>query len=377
MKIGLVIDDHMGRPGGVQQYVRGLYHYLRRHGYEAVIFAGGGGTAEERVVALGRSVPFRGSGSSTSIPMTFETPHALRALLRRERCDVLHVMAPYAPTLSGRLLVQSASAHVMTLLVALEPAWWADLLGIFARFQWRSLRRYDARIAISMVAAATGRILYGGQYELVPCGVDLDAFQTHIVPLPEWRDEHVNLVYVGRLEARKGVAHLLRAYALLRSQYSNLRLLIGGDGPERCALEQLAAHLELKNIHFLGYVPADRLPRLLASGDIFCAPATHAESFGIILVEAMAAGLPIVAAGNRGYRELLSAHEGNLVVRPADHRGFAGALAALIEAPALRQRIGQRNQNGAQRYSWECVGQQIVALYERVLAARRGHIHEG
>lgn len=373
MKVGLIIDDHMGRPGGVQEYVRGLYHYLVDQGHEAVIFAGGGGQGEERIIPLGRSLAFRGSGSSSSFPLTLHSPIALRRLLQAERCDVLHVMAPYSPTLSGRLLVQETGrpiVRVMTLLVALEPHWWAQLLGVAARFQWRSLRRFDARLALSPLAAETGQALYGDTYHIIPCGVDIRAFRPDVAPIPALRDERVNLLYVGRLEARKGVAYLLQSYALLQRQFSNLRLIIGGDGPERIVLQQLARKLQLRQVEFLGYVPAADLPRLLVSGDIFCAPATHAESFGIVLIEAMAAGLPIVAAGNRGYRDLLQAHLGNLVVAPGSPRGMAGALSVLIQAPQLREKVGRRNAQAALRYGWNIVGQEIVSVYERKLGSK-------
>lgn len=372
MKIGFVIDDHMGRPGGVQEYVRGLVHFVQRQGHEAVIFAGGGGgTGTERVVALGRSLPFRGSGSSSSLPLTWKRGRALRQLLAREACDVLHVMAPYAPTLSGRLLVHSEAAHVLTLLVALEPWWWRQALGILAQAQWRSVRRFQARLAISPIAAATGRALYGGHYEIVPCGVDVQAFRPDVVPLAPWRDHKLNVLYVGRLEARKGVRHLLDAWALVQRQFPKLRLLVGGDGPERAALEAQATALALRDVVFLGYVSRQDLPALFAAADLFCAPATHAESFGIVLIEALAAGLPIVAAANQGYRALLMQHPGNFIVPPGDARALAGALATLLASPQARQMVGTRNARAAGRYDWDVVGAEVLAVYERIVGARR------
>jgi phosphatidylinositol alpha-mannosyltransferase len=376
MKVGFVIDDHMARPGGVQEYVRGLYRYLRNQGHDVVIFSSGGGRPQDdlRLIALGAALPLSASGSSTSVPLTTATPAQLRHLLAHEACDVLHVMAPYSPTLSGRLLVQSEAAHVLTFLVAIEPGVYRALLGSCARLQWRSLRRFQARIAISETAAQTGRALYGGQYELIPCGVDTSQITPDVSPLPALSDGYTNLVYVGRLEQRKGVAHLIRAFARLQRQYPRLRLVLGGDGPERAALEQLVRQLGLERVVFLGYVPAADLPRLLAAADLFCAPATYAESFGIVLVEAMAAGLPIVAAANAGYAGLLAAHPGNLLVPPGNDRALAGAIAILVEQPEYARELGARNRDAAQQYSWEHVGQTILALYDHVCAARRKSI---
>lgn len=374
MKVGLVIDDHMGRPGGVQEYLRGLYHYLLRHGHDALILSSAGGRPVDnlRLIQLGGALHLKGSGSTTSIPVTLASPTHLRALLQREACDILHVMAPYSPTLSGRLLLHSEAAHVLTFLVAIEPGLYRAALGTLAKLQWRSLHRFDARIAISATAAATGRALYGGSYTIIPCGVDVSQFRPDVAPLPPLMDGDQNLVYVGRLEQRKGVAHLIRAFALLERQYPRLRLVIGGDGPERAALERLAAQLGLQRVLFLGYVPSANLPRLLAAADLFCAPATYAESFGIVLIEAMAAGLPIVAAANAGYAGLLAAHPGNLSVPPGNARALAGAIAALIERPDYCQWLGAQNRMAVAGYSWDSVGDQIVSVYKRILANRNG-----
>lgn len=372
MKIGLVIDDHMARPGGVQEYVRGLYRYLLQHGHQAVIFSSAGGYPADdlRVIPLGSALPLQGSGSTTSIPLTLASPSELRRLLAREACDLLHIMAPYSPTLSGRLLVQSDAAHVMTFLVAIEPGLYRQLLGALARMQQRSLRRFHARIALSTTAAETAQALYGGSYTLIPSGVDTAQFRPDVPPLAGLGGAGPNLLYVGRLERRKGVADLVRAFARLQRQYPDLNLIIGGDGPERAALEQLAAQLQLERVRFLGYVPAADLPRLFAAADLFCAPATYAESFGIVLIEAMAAALPIVAAANAGYAGLLAAHPGNLLVPPGDDRAMAGAIAALVEQPVYRRSVGQRNRVAAARYSWATVGAELVQLYERLIAAR-------
>ncbi len=369
MKIGFVVDDHMGRPGGVQEYVRGLRGYLESHGHRTVVFSGGGGPPEQGMLPLGISLPLRGSGSSTSIPLTLAPSTHLKRLLDREGCDLLHVMAPYSPTLSGRLLVHSHAAHVMTFLVAIEPPLYRRLLGLLARFQWRSLRRVDARIAISHAAAESARQLYGGTYRIVPVGVEVERFELSARGAPPAR-EPLTILYVGRLERRKGVAHLLRAVGRLQRQMPGIRLEIGGGGPERASLDRLADELSLSDTHFLGYVAPKDLPGLFHRADIFCAPATHAESFGIVLVEAMAAGLPIIAAANAGYAEVLAAHPGNLLVPASDDRALAGALAALAGAPEYRSVVGRRNLAGARRYSWSVVGARIVEIYEAALARR-------
>lgn len=365
VKIGFVLDDHMGRPGGVQEYVRGLKDYLEAQGHTTVIFCGAGGPSEPSVIGMGYSMPLRGSGSSTSVPLTLASPRRLRRLLAREACDILHVMAPYSPTLSGRLLAQSSAAHIMTFLVALEPPWRRRLLGLLARTQARSLHRFHGRMAISRAAEQSALALYGGDYRIVPVGVKLDRFrpmadEPGCIPRPSG----ATILCLGRLEQRKGVRTLLQAVARLQRHAPDIWLCIGGDGPERPALERLAAELNLSNVHFLGYVPAEDLPGLMRSADIFCAPATQAESFGLVLIEAMASGLPIIASANAGYAEVLGANPGNLLVPPRDDLALAGALDALAAAPEYRRELGRRNLQAAQRYRWEAVGATIMQVYE-------------
>jgi len=372
VKVGFVIDDHMGRPGGVQEYIRGLRQYLRSEGHTSVVFTGAGGPPEDQVIPLGISLPLRGSGSSTSVACTLHSPARLRSILEREACDVLHVMAPYSPTLSGRLLMQSRAAHVMTFLVAVEPAWYRRLLIPTARAQWRSLARFHRRVAISRAALQSAQTFYPGDYELLPVGMELERFRPPSPPRTCSRDGTVTVLYLGRLEQRKGVARLLRAMALLRPQAPHVRVRIAGDGPERATLERLAGELDLSGVEFLGYVPGEELPALLHSADIFCAPSTHAESFGIVLIEAMAAGLPIIAAANAGYAEVLGNHPGNLLVPPGDARALAGALATLLLSPDYLCRVGARNMDGVERYGWRSVGAALLRVYDEALAAAAG-----
>ncbi len=367
MHIGFIIDDHMGRPGGVQEYVRGLRRYVEGQGHSTVIFSSSGGSEERGVVPLGTPLPLRGSGSTTSVALSLHSPAKLRTLLAREVCDILHVMAPYSPTLSGRLVVQSQAAHVMTFLVAIEPPWYRTLVAAAARTQHRSLRRFDQRIAISHAAERSARTLYGGRYTIIPPGVDIKRFH---LATPRPAADDCTIVYLGRMEQRKGVATLLQAMALLQRQSPHVRLNIGGNGPERPSLERLAAELGLANVRFLGYVPSDDLPTLLQEADIFCAPATHAESFGIVLIEAMAAGLPMVAAANEGYAEVMAAHPANLLVPAGDARTLAAALQVFVDAPEYRRTVGERNSADAQRYGWDAVGAATLAVYQEALSRR-------
>lgn len=380
MKIGFLLDDHMYRPGGVQEYVRGMYRYLHRHGHEAVIFSGGSqftAPLPERVIPLGLSLPTKGSGSSSSLPIVLKSVAALRRILQTEACDVLHVQTPYSPTLSGRLLAASNAAHVCSFHIRIDDPVRLRLLSWAARLQRPSFRRIHKRIAISQAAEETAQILFPGRYERVGVGVNIGRY-TAAATLPrlaQFNDARITIITVGRLEDRKGIAHLLRAYAVLERSYGDaLRLVIVGDGPQREQLQALARALGLRSVEWLGFVDHALLPHVMASADMFCAPATGQESFGYVLVEAMAAGLPIVGFANAGYAEVLAQHPGNLAVPVGDDRALAGGLGTFIASPALRSQVSAANRSSADRHSWETVGGQIMQVYAAALHQRRQQI---
>jgi phosphatidylinositol alpha-mannosyltransferase len=378
MKIGFLMDDHMHRPGGVQEYVRGMYRYLLRKGHEAVIFSGGSqfspDTLNERVIQLGFSMPTTGSGSSSSLPIVLSSNRKLRQLLRDEACDVLHVQTPFSPTLSGRLLALSEAAHICSFHIRIDDPIRLRLLGWAARLQRPSFRHIHQRIAISQAAEDTAQALFPGHYQRVGVGVNIRRFvaAAELPRLAEFNDGRVTIITVGRLEERKGIAHLLRAYALLERDHGDaVRLVIAGDGPQREQLHALAAQLGLRSVHWLGFVDNAALPQLMASADIFCAPATAQESFGYVLVEAMAARLPVVGFANAGYAEVLAQHPGNLAVPVGDERALAGAIGAFIASPPLRRHVSAANRSSVERHSWEHVGAQVMQVYEQALATRR------
>lgn len=378
MKIGFVLDDHLHRPGGVQEYVRDLYRYLETHGHQAVIFCGGSqfeNTFSERVIQIGMALPVKGSGSSTSIPIAFQPPWELRRLLRRENCDILHIQAPFSPTLSGRMLAHSDAAHVLSFHIRIDDQLRLNLFSALARLQTLSLRRIHARIAVSPAARETADDLYhGGEYAIIGVGVDIAPFRAaHRLPrLPRYADNRITLMAVGRLEERKGIDRLLRAYARLEREHGDaLRLVIAGDGPERDRLRQLERELGLRTVEWPGYVERELLPHLMCSADVFCAPALAQESFGKVLVEAMAAGLPIAAFANAGYAGVLRDHPGNLLAPVGDERALAGAIGALVASKALRREVGRRNYQAAELYSWEALGPRVLQVYEQALERKR------
>ncbi len=199
-------------------------------------------------------------------------------------------------------------------------------------------------------------------------------------PIRHLRDDKMNILFVGRLEKRKGLGDLLRAYEFMRSRVTNARLIIVGDGPLRGSAESFISRHRLPDVVMAGFVPDFVLPRYYDSADIFCAPATGRESFGIVLLEAMACALPVVATEVPGYMSVLEPGKDSLTVRPKSWAELGAALVILARDPELRRRMGAAGFEKAKQYSWSSVATQVIEVYEEARAAARGsvesHVHD-
>ena len=175
---------------------------------------------------------------------------------------------------------------------------------------------------------------------------------------------------MGRLENRKGLKHLLRAWAYVRRQFEDARLIVVGEGRPRRGYERYVERQGWGEVVFAGFVPDDELIRYFHSCDVFCAPSTGQESFGIVLLEAMAAGRPIVASRIPGYDEVLTDEVEGLLVEPKNEGELATALARLLADPQTRRKMGRAGQRKARRYRWDVVAASVLNYYEEVLEAR-------
>jgi len=175
----------------------------------------------------------------------------------------------------------------------------------------------------------------------------------------------VNILFVGRMEKRKGLGDLLRAFRFLQERVARTRLIVVGDGPLRSSVESYVARHRVPNVVLAGYVPEQVKPRYFASADIFCAPATGAESFGIVLLEAMASGLPVVATEVPGYMSVLEPGKDSVSVQPKRWRELGSALVILVRDAEMRRRLGAAAHERAQRYSWDRVASEIVEIYQQ------------
>jgi len=241
-------------------------------------------------------------------------------------------------------------------------------------FLKRWARKLDGRIAVSKPALEFASKYFPGDFDIIPNGVDVEHFSPDVLPIADFCDGKVNILFVGRLEKRKGLSYLLKAYKRVKQEISDSRLIIVGPGTRLRHKYEKQVMLEgIKDVAFVGHTSYDELPRFYKTADIFCAPATSWESFGIVLLEAMAVGKPVIASNIDGYASVVTHGVDGLLVPPKDEEKLAQALISLIRDESLRQQMGTKGRLKAQNYSWEHVARRVLDYYTRVLSESAGN----
>jgi phosphatidyl-myo-inositol alpha-mannosyltransferase len=366
MKIGLVTPYVYPLPGGVNAHVRFLYENLRQCGHDVRIITSSHGlqrSSQGDVIRVGKGFSMPSNGSVGTITLSPRFPSQVAAILERERFDLLHFHEPFVPFLSLVVLRESKSVNVATFhaYAGFSPAMELGqrTLGTYAR-------RLHGRIAVSAAARHFADRFFPGDYKVIPNGVDIGRFE-RAVPIARWQDGTPNILFVGRLEDRKGLPHLLKAFRLVRKSGTDARLLVVGSGPQEREARRYVMTRGLANVEFLGRVTDEEKAQLFRTADIYCSPATGRESFGIVLLEAMAAGAPIVCSDIHGYKGVVQRGRQAILVPPGDAKTMAAALMQLIEDPAMRARMGASGRERAEQFSWERVTDKVTDYYGFVI----------
>jgi phosphatidylinositol alpha-mannosyltransferase len=371
MRIALVSAYDYAHPGGVTEHVRHLAAGLRRRGHDITVFApcsdADYADTHPDFVRVGRPFPIPMHGSVARITVSFHLTNRIKHYVRDGNFEVIHFHEPLMPVLPVTALRYSQTVNVGTF-----HAFARSNIGYYygKPLLKRYVRRLNARIAVSVPAKEFVEHYFPGDYRVVPNGIDVQRFRNQ-APLPEFDDGKCNILFVGRLEYRKGLGYLLRAFAQLKRSYPGIRLIIVGDGPLRRWYANFIARKQLEDVVTAGYVSSEELPRYYASADIFCSPATGDESFGIVLLEAMASGKPIVATDIAGFSHVLTHGREGLLVEPKNKRQLATVLEALINGPTLRQDLGSAGLRTVQQYDWERVIDQVQDVYRQASARPR------
>jgi phosphatidylinositol alpha-mannosyltransferase len=379
VKIALVSPYDYPFPGGVTSHIAHLDEEFTRLGHAVTILAPSSkdeaDLAAHRVVKLGSVVPVPVNGSVARITLSLRLSGRVKRLLNHERFDVIHLHEPLLPALPFTVLRHSATINVGTF----HSSWDSRVTRLWANPLVRRFdRRLHARIAVSPRARDFAAAHFPGDYEIVPNGIAVEEFGDAVAPFAHLRDGKLNILFVGRLEQRKGLRHLVRAYARLKPHLPATRLIVVGAYDEKAKrrYEAYVGNAGIDDVLFAGPASDADKARYFKSCDVFCAPSTGSESQGIILLEAMAAGRAIVASDIAGYRGVMTDGREGLFAPPKDPDALAAALSRLLKAPDLRARMGAAGRETAQLYSWPEVAARVVDVYERARAAAvpRGHV---
>jgi phosphatidylinositol alpha-mannosyltransferase len=371
MKIALVSPYDFGSPGGVVSHISCLEQQFTRLGHEVKIIAPASkapNTFGDRFIRIGTPRPIPVSGSIARITMSLWLDSRIKEVFEREKFDICHLHEPLMPTLCTTILRLKKSPMVGTFHAAGGKPWYKMFspLGKFYLNRW--FRKLDGRITVSQVALDYIEKYFPADYEIIPNGVDTQHFHSGVTPIDKFNDGKTNILFVGRLEKRKGFDCLLEAYRLLKPEVPDCRLIQVGPGVRlRKKYEKRIRQHWIPDVNLTGYSTYNDLPRYYKMADIVCFPATGRESQGIVLLEAMAVGKPIVATNIDGYASVLTDGVEGIAVPPQDPEKLAEGILRLIKNKQLRQQMGQRGIQKAKQYDWSIIAVKLLDVYKNVL----------
>lgn len=369
MRVGLVCPYSFDIPGGVQAHVQDLARTLIGLGHHVSVLAPGDDSEAteypEFLVPSGRSVPIRYNGSVARLsfgPMSYTR---VRRWIRNGRFDVLHVHEPVAPSLSMLALMVADGPIVATFHTSNARS---RMLAAFQGVLQPFLEKITGRIAVSELARQVQVEHLGGDAVIIPNGVDVGFF-AGAPPLPGYPRRGGTIGFLGRYdEPRKGMDVLVAAMRELVPRRPDLQLLIAGGGDEKELREQCGP-VVAPALKFLGRVSDDDKASMLRSVDVYCAPNTGGESFGIILTEAMSAGAPVVASDLDAFRRVLDGGVAGVLTPVGDAPAMARALAGVLDDPGRRAVLAAQGRRVVAAYDWPVVAATVVKVYETVIAA--------
>ena len=370
MKIGIVTQSYYPKPGGVTEVAHFTAEELRKRGHKVTIVTthfAGEEPETQGTIRIGRNMLVPVNGAWVNMTIGTGLRRQLSRIFEREAFDIIHAHCPLVPTLPLLSLAAAAPGQkvVGTFHAAAERNF---MYWLFRGPLSKKAARLDCRLTVSEAARRFVSKYFPGNYEIMPNGIDCKRFRPDREPIERFMDGRVNILFVGRMDKRKGVPYLCKAMPIVaRAMKGNVRLIIVGEKGVRTLLCPRPLNLAGAEIVWAGRIHPDVLPRYYATADIFCSPATGQESFGIVLLEAMASGVPVVASDIPGYRTAVTPGREGFLVPPKNSEALAEALVALARDEVLRKTLGGHGREKALHYDWPLVIRKLEAIYCRVL----------
>ena len=366
MRIALISYHTFFQPGGVKRHVFGLQKEFKRRGVYCKIIAPRRSFKEDYgkdVILLGTSFPLPLLGSQSDFDVNFN-PLAIQRVFNKEKFDVLHFHNFGFPS-SLQIVQQSNALNILTF--HSNPTGSKFLMRfpiILKTFERIVNWKIDGVIGVAPLCLKFFR-KYTGPKIVIPNGIDLEDFNPRIPKVKKFSSGKINILYVGRIEKRKGLIYLLKAYRILQKKFNNLRVIVVGEGDLKKKCQEFIKKYNLREVYFVGAKSGRELTSFYNTCDIFVSPSIFGESFGLVLLEAMACQKPVVAFANQGYKQLLAGKKGaGFLAKPKDSKGLAEKIQLFIESEELRKEMGEWGLKEAQNYSWTKVAGEILNFYK-------------
>jgi phosphatidylinositol alpha-mannosyltransferase len=304
--------------------------------------------------------------SAATFPFGFDIPYRTKQLLNSEKFDLIHLHGVYPPEIGFWALHYSRTKNCVTFYTAgfNKVTFLKPLSYIFKKY----LKKIHGKIAITENARLWAEPFFPGDYRIIPAGVDCERFSPSVSPIITKERNSFNILYLGRLDQRKGVLVAINAFRKIKDKFPNAKLLIAGKGPLEKSAKSLVQHLQLEDsCQFFGYVKQKDLPGFYTSADVYIAPALGGEAQGIVLLEAMACGLPVVASNISGYKEVVEDNKTGLFFKVNDADDLADKMQKVFSNADLRKSLMVNARLGAEKYSWDNITKQVEDYYKEII----------
>ena len=370
MRIGLICPYNYFRPGGVQVCIGSIAEELKKRGHYVRIIAPKPkiipSVVPKELILVGNSTEFNTPFATKADLGMSGSVNKIDELLKEHNFDVLHFHEPGLPLLSAQILSRSKSVNIGTMHATLPE-------GMVSKSFERLMQPYAKLIepklhfvtAVSETAKETA-LTYSPKtkVEIVPNGIDIDVFKTKTKTRSEKDSKTKTILYIGRLEKRKGVRYLIKAYAELVKDHKNIKLVIAGDGNLRKGLENLVEKYELKNVKFVGFISEKQKIKYLQTADLFVSPALYGESFGIVLLEAMSAGTVVVAGNNPGYQSVMTGRGRLSLVDSKSRTDFAQRMELMLFDYEIRNLWLKWANNYIKQFDYSLITDKYEKIYK-------------
>jgi phosphatidylinositol alpha-mannosyltransferase len=292
----------------------------------------------------------------------------MREFFADERFDVIHIHGSLAPTLPLVAIRASRAVNVITLHAGHESSMGYAMFRPWLRPFFNAIH---GLVAVSETARASMAKYFDGPYRIIPNGIDTDFFRPDAEPMPQFSEQRPRILFLGRFEPRKGLKYLLMAFPEVVKQIPNVQLVVAGTGLFGYSYKGYLDKEVEEHVHWAGLIPGVDRPRFFRSCDVYCSPAIGSESFGIVLLEAMATGRPVVASDIPGYRSVVTDGRDGLLVPTRDTDAIAAALVRVLRDRELAARLSQAGRQRALDFSWHRIANRVESLYEELVGHYR------